>query len=155
VASFSYRDGLPPDASGHGGGFAFDCRALPNPGRQPEFSDASGRDEPVARFLESLPETAAFWSHVAGLVDDHVAAVRERGFSDMSVAFGCTGGQHRSVYFAERLARHLAMRHPDVRVDLRHHASARWTVPGPPAGGSAAAAEPGAARPAQEPRWTR
>jgi aminoglycoside/choline kinase family phosphotransferase len=155
VASFSYRDGLPPDDSGHGGGFVFDCRALPNPGRRPEFSGVSGRDEPVARFLDLLPETGAFWEHITGLVDEHLAAFRARGFSDMSVAFGCTGGQHRSVYFAERLARHLAVRHPDARVELRPHARPRWTgaeppPPGPDAGAGAARAPRAAGE-----TWTR
>jgi aminoglycoside/choline kinase family phosphotransferase len=126
VRSFSFRAGLPPDDSGHGGGHVFDCRALPNPGRHPEYAEASGRDAAVVAFLETAPETAAFWSHVAGLVDAHVADFRARGFTHLSVAFGCTGGQHRSVYFAERLARHLRARFPGVTVRLEHMEETRW-----------------------------
>lgn len=130
VASFSYRDGVPADDSGNGGGFAFDCRSLSNPGRLPELSGRIGTDPAIARFLEALPETERFWRHVSGLVDAHVTNFRERNFTDFSVSFGCTGGQHRSVYFAERLTRWLAERHPDVIVDLRHTAEARWKLAG-------------------------
>jgi len=130
VASFSYRDGVPSDDSGHGGGFAFDCRSLANPGRRAELSGRIGTDPAIARFLEALPETDAFWQHVTGLVEAHVANFRERQFTDFSVAFGCTGGQHRSVYFAERLGRWLRERHPDVGVEVRHTAQARWKLAG-------------------------
>ncbi|MCC6652552.1 MAG: phosphotransferase, partial [Candidatus Eisenbacteria bacterium] len=130
VASFSYRDGVPSDDSGNGGGFAFDCRSLSNPGRRPELSGRIGTDPAIATFLEALPETEKFWRHVAGLVDAHVANFKERNFTDFSVSFGCTGGQHRSVYFAERLTRWLRERHPDVTVDLRHTAEERWKLAG-------------------------
>jgi aminoglycoside/choline kinase family phosphotransferase len=126
LTSFSYRRGMPVDETGHGGGFVFDCRALPNPGRHPEFSDVSGLDDPVIAFLEAAPEIAAFWQHIAPLVDAHIDTWRRRGFSDLSVAFGCTGGQHRSVYFAERLARHVRERWPDVGVRLEHRERSRW-----------------------------
>jgi len=141
VASFSYRDGAPSDDSGNGGGFAFDCRSLSNPGRRPELSGRIGTDAAIASFLEALPETEHFWRHVCDLVDAHVNNFRERHFTDFSVAFGCTGGQHRSVYFAERLTRWLSERHPDVTVDLRHTAEARWKLAGdfsPPTGATAA-----------------
>ena len=128
ITSFSYRDGLPPDETGHGGGFVFDCRSLANPGRLPELSGLLGTDAPIVRFLEAMPETEAFWRHAIALVDAHIANFRERNFSDCSVAFGCTGGQHRSVYFAERLARHVREHHTDVAVDLDHSARARWTL---------------------------
>jgi len=133
VASFSYRDGWPPDESGHGGGHVFDCRWLPNPGRLRELSGLTGRDAPIVRFLEGIPETEVFWGHVVALVEAHVANFRERNFSDLSVAFGCTGGQHRSVYFAERLARHLRQRHPDLTVHLRHAARDHWALREPEA----------------------
>lgn len=126
VCSFSYRDGLPGDETGHGGGFVFDCRSLYNPGRRPELATRIGTDPEIARFLEGLPETDAFWKHVTALVDAHVANFRERNFSDFSVAFGCTGGQHRSVYFADRLVRHVRERFPEVTPDLRHLAEPRW-----------------------------
>ncbi len=131
IQSFSYRSGLPPDETGHGGGFVFDCRALPNPGRYPEFSGMSGCDGPVIEFLEAAPEIATFWSHVHPLVDTHIADFRRRHFSHLAVAFGCTGGQHRSVYFAERLARHVRERHPDVAIHLEHREKRRWSVPEP------------------------
>ena len=93
------------------------------------------------------------------LVDAHLASFRERGFSDLSVAFGCTGGQHRSVYFAERLARHIRERHPAVAVHLQHAEQAKWPAAGSeasPPGGTAAAAEPSpAALLAREDPWTR
>ncbi len=135
VTSFSYRDGLPADETGHGGGFVFDCRSLANPGRLPELSDRIGTDPDIVRFLEALPETEAFWRHVVALVDAHIANFRDRNFSDLSVAFGCTGGQHRSVYFAERLARHVREHDPEVLVNVHHSARARWTGPAgaPPA----------------------
>jgi RNase adaptor protein for sRNA GlmZ degradation len=150
VSSFSYRQGLPADASGHGGGHVFDCRALPNPGRHAEYAAVTGRDAPVIAFLERSPEVEAFFGHVAALVDAHVVNFRERGFSDLSVAFGCTGGQHRSVYFAERLARHLRQRHPDVVVQIEHGESARW--PGVEAGGGGEPAASGAASRSARPK---
>ncbi len=154
VRSFSYVHGLPPDDSGHGGGHVFDCRALPNPGRLPEFASATGRDAAVAAYLEATPETEAFWSHVASIVDAHVANYRERGFSHLSVAFGCTGGQHRSVYFAERLARHLRERFPDVAVHLEHAQEPMW--PAAPAARRRRRAPPTPrARGARDRPWTR
>jgi aminoglycoside/choline kinase family phosphotransferase len=158
VTSFSYRQGLPPDRTGHGGGYVFDCRALPNPGRQEEFAALNGCDPAVVAFLEAVPETEAFWSRVFPLVDAHVANFQDRGFSDLSVAFGCTGGQHRSVYFAERLARRLRERHPGVTVQVEHLAGGRWPAPATtasPAGGAGTAGESQqAALSAREEPWT-
>jgi len=126
VGSFSYRGGYPDDGTGHGGGFVFDCRALPNPGRNPEFAFATGLDATVVAFLEAAPEVEAFWSSVLALVDAQVAVYRTRSFTDLTVSFGCTGGQHRSVYFAERLARHLRASHPAVGVRLVHREREAW-----------------------------
>lgn len=126
VHSFSYKGGYPADETGHGGGFVFDCRGLTNPGRQPRYEPLSGLDAPVVRFLEELPESRAFWGHVRGLIEAQVERYRERGFSNLSVAFGCTGGQHRSVYFAERTAAHLRARYPDVGVSVAHREAHRW-----------------------------
>ncbi len=83
-------------------------------------------DQPVAQFLESVPEVTRFWAHVIGLVDLQVETYLTRGFSSLSVYFGCTGGQHRSVYFAERLAKHLRSRFPDVNVAVNHRERVRW-----------------------------
>jgi hypothetical protein len=110
VLSFSYRDGLPGDDSGHGGGWVFDCRFLPNPGREERFASMTGRDEAVAAYLEAEPTVGAFLERVRTLVDKAVDNYRGRNFTDLSVAFGCTGGRHRSVFCAERLAEHLRRR---------------------------------------------
>jgi aminoglycoside/choline kinase family phosphotransferase len=118
VLSFAYRDGLPDDDSGHGGGWVFDCRFLPNPGREARFASLTGRDATVAGYLKAEPAVGAFLETVKGLVDEAVDNYRSRNFTDLSVAFGCTGGQHRSVYCAERLAEHLRSR--GVAVELRH-----------------------------------
>jgi hypothetical protein len=126
VASFSYRNGYPEDGSSHGGGYVFDCRGIPNPGRLVEFVDQTGLDEPVVEFLAARPETEAFWHGVRRLVEAHIDAYRQRGFSSLSISFGCTGGQHRSVYFAERLAGHVRDAHPDVTVILRHRERRGW-----------------------------
>ncbi|HKK09026.1 MAG TPA: RNase adapter RapZ, partial [Gemmatimonadota bacterium] len=103
LTSFSYRRGYPHDAAGHGGGFVFDCRALPNPGREEAYTDLTGLDEAVRGYLRSEPAAEAFWEHARALVEAQVRRYRERDFTDLSVAFGCTGGQHRSVYMVERL----------------------------------------------------
>ncbi|HUF70837.1 MAG TPA: RNase adapter RapZ [Longimicrobiales bacterium] len=128
VTSFSYRKGYPDDVAGHGGGSVFDCRSLPNPGRHAEYADRTGLDENVVAFLEGLEPVAEFWNSVRTLVDVHVANFRERGFSDLAVSFGCTGGQHRSVYFAERITLHIRETHPDVAVRLIHRERPSWPV---------------------------
>lgn len=119
IQSFSYKNGLPSDASGNGGGFVFDCRALANPGREEAYQKLSGRDLPVIEFLEQQKEVNAFVDSSVGIVMNSLNAYLERGFSSLSVSYGCTGGQHRSVYCAEQLARrceNLA----GVNVVLRH-----------------------------------
>lgn len=131
VGSFSYRRGYPQDVGGHGGGFVFDCRAIHNPGRYAEFAGLRGTDPPVVEFLEAQPEIEGFWSYVLGLVDNQVEAYRQRGFTWLSVHFGCTGGQHRSVYFAERLARHLGSRFPEIHLRVVHREEDRWPAPTP------------------------
>ena len=130
VCSFSYRDGMPVGDPEHGAGFVFDCRSLSNPGRRPELSVRIGTEPEIVRFLEAMPETEAFWRHVVALVESHVDNFLERNFSQFHVAFGCTGGQHRSVYFAERLTRFLRENYPQVTTDLVHSSKARWKLPG-------------------------
>ncbi len=117
--SFSYHLGLPRDPSGNGGGFVFDCRIVKNPGRIPEYADLTGKDAPVAAFLDELEEARSFLRGAQTMVDRSVEHHLRRGFTDLTVAFGCTGGQHRSVYFAERLAAHLKER-PGLTIRLRH-----------------------------------
>lgn len=120
VYSFSYKKGIPEDPSGNGGGYVFDCRSIHNPGRYDRYRNLTGRDKEVIRFLEDDGEIVRYLDHVYGVVDPHVETYRQRGFTSLTVSFGCTGGQHRSVYCAEHLARHLAIRFPDIRVRLIH-----------------------------------
>jgi aminoglycoside/choline kinase family phosphotransferase len=118
VVSFSYRKGLPADPSGNGGGFVFDCRALKNPGRLDEYRMLTGKDPSVAQFLKALPETEPFLSNCFGLVEHTIKVYLQRNYTHLTVGFGCTGGQHRSVYSAERMATFL--RNFPVRVKLTH-----------------------------------
>ncbi|HKY60089.1 MAG TPA: RNase adapter RapZ [Gemmatimonadota bacterium] len=133
VTSFSYRHGYPHDVGGHGGGFVFDCRAIPNPGRLPEYRDSTGLDAAVAAYVEGCPELGPFWESARSLVEAQVDEYLRRGFTSLSIAFGCTGGQHRSVYLAERLARHLRERSPAVRVRVIHREEPGWPRPEPAA----------------------
>ena len=119
VTSFAYKKGIPEDSSGNGGGFVFDCRAVNNPGKYERYKPFTGLDEPVIRFLEEDGEIAVFLEHVYALVDASVKRYMERGFTSLSVCFGCTGGQHRSVYSAQHLAEHLNKKF-GVQVNLMH-----------------------------------
>ena len=120
VYSFSYKKGIPQDMSGNGGGYVFDCRAIHNPGRYEPYKKLTGRDEPVIRFLEDDGEITEFLNHIYAIVDSHVERYIRRGFSNLMMSFGCTGGQHRSVYSAEHVAHHIADKYPHVRVRLIH-----------------------------------
>ena len=126
VGSFSYKRGVPEDPGGHGGGFVFDCRALPNPGRLAEFAGSSGLDEAVATWLAGHQEVGRFLEGALDMVAEQVEAYRTRGFDSLQVLFGCTGGQHRSVYAAEALAAALRGRSPEVAVPVTHHETAHW-----------------------------
>ena len=126
LSSFSYRSGYPGDAGGHGGGFVFDCRALPNPGREAKYQRLSGLDHEVVEYLEREPKVEAFWENTRALVEAQVEDYLRRGFHDLSVAYGCTGGQHRSVYFVERTRLHLEDRFPEVDVRVEHREAASW-----------------------------
>ncbi len=119
VMSFSYREGLPEDESSNGGGYIFDCRALHNPGRYDEYKPFNGRDESVKKFLEEKGEVFAFLENAYNLVDFHVECFLRRGFNHIMVAFGCTGGQHRSVYCAEAMAKHLKDKY-GLKIHLIH-----------------------------------
>lgn len=119
VMSFSYRKGIPEDNSGNGGGYVFDCRYIHNPGRYDEYKPLTGLDKPVIDFLENDGEITEFLSHVYALTDAHVKRYLERGFTNLMICFGCTGGQHRSVYSAQHTAEHIHNRF-GVRVELLH-----------------------------------
>ncbi|HVE12136.1 MAG TPA: RNase adapter RapZ [Elusimicrobiota bacterium] len=119
IMSFSYKHGMPVDDHGHGGGFVFDCRALPNPGRHVRFARLTGKDPSVAAYLRRQPEVGSFLRSASALVGRTVETYRARNFTDLMVAFGCTGGQHRSVYCAEMLAKRLRERH-GVQVEVHH-----------------------------------
>ena len=107
VFSFSYRKGIPEDTSGNGGGYVFDCRSTHNPGRYEPYKQLTGLDEPVIRFLEDDGEILTFLDSVYKLADAHVRRYIQRGFTSLMFCFGCTGGQHRSVYSAQHLAEHI------------------------------------------------
>ncbi len=120
VFSFSYMRGYPDDMTGNGGGFMFDCRAMHNPGRYEQYKTLTGRDEAVIHFLEEKGEVQPFLAGAWSLTDKAVERYASRGFSSLQIGFGCTGGQHRSVYCAEKTARHISERYPEVRVVLQH-----------------------------------
>ncbi len=120
IFSFSYhRGGVPKDETGHGGGFVFDARGLPNPGREERFKTLTGKDAPVIAYLNQQESVHRFLAGAAALVDASVGEYQRRGFKNLMVSLGCTGGQHRSVYLAERLAEHLRGRN-GVEVVVRH-----------------------------------
>jgi RNase adaptor protein for sRNA GlmZ degradation len=119
IVSFSFHRGLPKDESGNGGGFIFDGRSLPNPGREDRFKQLTGRDAPVIDYLNQQENVHQFLASVMSLVDASVSNYQQRGFKNLMVSFGCTGGQHRSVYLAEQVAKRLRGR-SGVEVVLQH-----------------------------------
>jgi len=119
IFSFSFHRGLPKDDSGNGGGFIFDGRSLPNPGREERFKALTGKDAPVMEYLNQQESVHKFLADVMSLVDASVSNYQQRGFTNLMVSFGCTGGQHRSVYLAEQLAKHLRSKN-GVEVLVRH-----------------------------------
>lgn len=119
INSFSYKRGIPPDESGNGGGFVFDCRAITNPGRLPEYQSLTGKDEPVIEFLKKEPETTIFLNSIYSVIDQSIEKYLERKFTHLMINFGCTGGQHRSVYCAEAVSKHVKEKF-NVNIKLRH-----------------------------------
>lgn len=119
VLSFAYKKGIPNDPSGNGGGFVFDCRAINNPGKYERYKPFTGLDDNVIRFLEDDGEVFTFLDHCYALTDASVARYMERGFTNLMIAYGCTGGQHRSVYCAQHTAEHISSKF-NVKVELIH-----------------------------------
>jgi RNase adaptor protein for sRNA GlmZ degradation len=119
IMSFSFHRGLPHDETGHGGGFVFDARSLPNPGREERFKLVTGRDASVIEYLDREESVRQFLASVISLVGASVDSYQHRGFKNLMVSFGCTGGQHRSVYLAEQLAKHLRVRN-GLQVVVQH-----------------------------------
>jgi aminoglycoside/choline kinase family phosphotransferase len=119
VFSFSFHRGMPQDETGNGGGFVFDGRSLPNPGREERFKEITGKDVPVIEYLNQQESVHQFLASVFSLVDASIENYKQRGFKSLMVSFGCTGGQHRSVYLAEQLAKRLRGRN-GVDVTVRH-----------------------------------
>ncbi len=120
IQSFSYNQGLPKDETGHGGGFIFDCRTLPNPGRLEKYKNQTGNDPKVITFLKKEEEVHTFLTHVRDLISQVVENYQHRNFSHLHVAFGCTGGQHRSVYCANVMAKYLIDKFKNIKVEISH-----------------------------------
>ncbi|PLX32004.1 MAG: hypothetical protein C0600_03965 [Ignavibacteria bacterium] len=125
IASFGYhRSGPPHDPGGNGGGFVFDCRFLPNPGREAAYRHLNGLDPEVQAYLEALPETGVLLQHALALIEQAARQYRTVGYTHLHVAFGCTGGQHRSVYCSEQAARML--RDAGYSVSVLHTETEHW-----------------------------
>ncbi|MDE7414281.1 MAG: phosphotransferase [Muribaculaceae bacterium] len=120
VWSFSYKKGYPENFTGNGGGFMFDCRGMHNPGRYPEYKTLTGMDRPVIEFLKEKGETDIFSDRALELIRPTVERYIKRGFSNLQIGFGCTGGQHRSVYCAERVSQKLAEEFPEAKIVVCH-----------------------------------
>lgn len=120
IISFSYRKGYPEAMEGNGGGFVFDCRFLNNPGRLEEFKSKTGMDSSVKEFLHANSGIDIFLENAWKIIDAAIDNYRERGFTSLQVSFGCTGGQHRSVFSAEETAKHIADKYDDVGVNVIH-----------------------------------
>jgi hypothetical protein len=125
INSFSYRKGIPIDVTENGGGFVFDMRGIFNPGRFDEYKKSSGLDKPVKDFLEQQTEMPVFLNGVYSIIDISVTEYIKRGFASLMINFGCTGGQHRSVYAAEAIARHLRNKF-NVKIVLSHNNKENW-----------------------------
>ena len=119
VVSFAYKKGIPSDPSGNGGGYVFDCRAINNPGKFERFNNVTGLDEPVIEFLKEDGEMDVYLESIYKLVDSHVKRYMDRSFTNLMVSFGCTGGQHRSVYASQNVAEHISEKF-GVKVSLIH-----------------------------------
>ena len=126
IQSFSYKKGFPENKYGNGGGFVFDCRGIYNPGRLEAFKNKTGLDTEVQYFIDSQTEMQHFIKHAFGMVEITVNSYLERGFEHLQVCFGCTGGQHRSVYAVEKMTEYLQNRYPEVIFVKEHTNRENW-----------------------------
>ena len=121
IFSFSYiYGGIPEDKTGNEGGFVFDCRFIENPGRYDLYSSLTGKDEEVIKFLDGQEPAQVFLKNVYAIISSAVDNYIDRGFTNLMVCFGCTGGQHRSVYSAEKLSSYIREKYPETSVELTH-----------------------------------
>ena len=121
IHSFSYKKGgIPKDHSGNGGGFAFDCRGILNPGRVEEYKSQTGKDPGVQEFLETKTEMPNFLNNVKNIISINIDNYLERDFGNLQINFGCTGGQHRSVYCAEKIGEFIREKYPQTEVTVHH-----------------------------------
>ena len=127
INSFSFKKAPPMDMSGNGGGFTFDCRALPNPGKYEKYRSFSGRDKIIINYLENKNEVKEFEKNVFKVVEQSIEKYIERGFTSLMINFGCTGGQHRSVFFAEKLTKHIKSKYK-IEVVLKHCEKDNWNI---------------------------
>jgi len=126
VNSFAFKNGAPPDYSGNGGGFIFDCRSLPNPGRYDHYKKFTGIDDSVIQYLDREPAVGKFLQNVYKIIDQSILEYRRRGFKNLQINFGCTGGQHRSVYCAAKLAAYIDDYH-SIKIVVNHQEMKTFT----------------------------
>lgn len=126
LQSFSYKKGIPQDDSGNGGGFVFDCRGIYNPGRIDQYKTQSGLDAEVQEFLRTQTEMNSFLAYIYKVLDITLENYLEREFQNLSISFGCTGGQHRSVFATEKTAEYLAKNYPTVVITKQHTNQENW-----------------------------
>jgi len=119
ITSFSYKKGIPEDPTENGGGHVFDCRIIPNPGVLDEYKELTGIDASVGEYISAQPQSESFIKHTFAIVEQSITRYFEREFTHLMVSFGCTGGQHRSVFFAESLAKHISAKYP-IKVIVLH-----------------------------------
>jgi len=120
INSFSYKNGVPTDETANGGGFVFDCRALENPGKLEQYKNFNGKDLPVINFIESNHESSEFIENIFSIIDNVIKSYKKKNYTHLMVNLGCTGGQHRSVYSAEKLAGHIRIKYPEINIAIRH-----------------------------------
>ncbi|MDR2207100.1 MAG: ATP-binding protein [Flavobacteriaceae bacterium] len=120
IHSFSYKKGIPKDDSGNGGGFCFDCRGIMNPGRIEKYKKSTGADADVQEYLETQTEMPKFLDLIKCLISINIDNYLSRSFENLQINFGCTGGQHRSVYAAVKIAKFIKEKYPQTKVKITH-----------------------------------